>query len=256
MNRVKTEIQKYLDSCGLPFQVLSDTTILVQSPSGVAIVDCNVIAKAISIDSSSLSIADLVNAQIGAPKLGESLVENVDLSHDDDAVISTYVPVGRHVKPKPIPPTPSWWSVDYFTQDGFLIDAACNPIGPGRGLFIGKYGLSYFDSLKTFADFTGKFSGCAQSWYESRDLDQLRSDMAPFPYDAGVPADWNPTVEHDRQLHETMIANDSKLLTDFIDDLCINECLVGGTEWPDGTYDFALIGKCDGYWLDLFVGDR
>lgn len=81
MNQVVTEIQKYLDTCGLPYQMLSDTTMLVQSPSGVAVVDCTKIGNAISSNSSTHSISDLVNAQIRIPEeVSESPVDNVDVA--------------------------------------------------------------------------------------------------------------------------------------------------------------------------------
>jgi hypothetical protein len=144
---------------------------------------------------------------------------------------------------------------DMLSQEGFLRDAMCIPLGedvlldeelPDRALFLGMYGLQFFDSLQSFGEFTTFMAPATQQWYFSHDVDEAISFISPF-------AEW-PTHQLGRKgaggIRYFLLNRKLTIRLSAVPALYALEY-----EWNGGGSDFRLIARCRRCWLDLFVAD-
>jgi hypothetical protein len=142
-----------------------------------------------------------------------------------------------------------------LSQEGFLRDAMVLPLGedvlldeelPDRALFLGMYGLRFFDSLQSFGEFTTFMAPATPQWYLCHDVDEAISFVSPF-------AEW-PTHQPGRKgaggIRYFLLNRKLPIRLSAVPALYALEY-----EWSGGGSDFRLIARCRRCWLDLFVAN-
>lgn len=257
-HEVEEAVNQYLTNRGYGFQQLCDGSIFVQTAIGPVLLDCVQISHDLSQSSGSQTIASLVDARLADFANTNSLSADVDLVVEGDSItthrqIATKPKEPERERKYKSTPRPPWWSVQHFTQEGFLLEAWAKNVREGKSLYFGRYGLDHFATISDFNYFAAKFGGCAQFWYATRDVAQLRSDMHPWPSET-FPEDYSPSVEMNQSLYEILRNHDSSFLAEYIEDLQVLEFIVTGYD-DNGEFLIDLVGSTGSSWIHIFYLD-
>lgn len=257
IHEIEQSILQYLTTQGYGFQPRYDGTILVQSPYGIVLVNCKQIHNSLAESDSGHSVESLVDAQLHDTTIPGALTANVDVVVDGDTICTNEQIIGPNSRAscEPSPtlradPLPPWWSIDYITKDGFLIESWSKHVRDDKALYFGRYALSSFSTLAEFNYFAAKFGCCAQHWYATRDVAQLSSDMHPWP-SSTFPENYAPEIATNQRLHDILRKHKSSFLTSFVGDFTVLEFIVTGFN-IDGEYLFGMVGRTDTSWVDIF----